>query len=205
MDQTNDMTAIDREFGARLRAAREAKNMSQTQLAEAMRPLGYDVTQQMIYKIESGQRKVTVGEATALAKALDLRTVLDLTRGEGSLRVTLLMHQLHVARDEYRAAGIRLAQAHVQLARNVSRPDDTHAPVVEIEWLRDELVTSMFDEAISIQELALDRLDEDDEIDPRVKELVGSAWQTAIDVWEKYHSEVWSGDGHIAVKRMLNG
>lgn len=57
----------DSVFGARLRQAREASKLTQDSLAESMQNRGFDFTQATIYKIESGKRKVSVGEALALA------------------------------------------------------------------------------------------------------------------------------------------
>lgn len=66
-DQRTDATADD-SFGSAVRNARESAAMTQVQLADAMRERGFDFHQQTVYKIEAGRRKVTVGEALAIAE-----------------------------------------------------------------------------------------------------------------------------------------
>jgi transcriptional regulator with XRE-family HTH domain len=61
---------VDREIGRRVREGRQALGMSQDALAEAMTTAGFGFHVTTIGKIERGERKVTLGEAGALASAL---------------------------------------------------------------------------------------------------------------------------------------
>ena len=60
----------DEAFSALLRGERERKGLTQEELADAVSRAGYDFHQQTVYKIESGRRKVSVGEALAIATVL---------------------------------------------------------------------------------------------------------------------------------------
>lgn len=202
MTKSDDLTSVDNEFGRRVRLAREARSMSQSQLADAMHPLGFDVTQQMIYKIESGQRKVTVGEATALADALGLRSVLDLTRGESSLRLRLMLGLLEVARKNYRDAGDRLIDAHLDLARQVSEQLDS-LDLSEDEWelLSIELRTSALEVAGEVHRAAVYRLESTDfdfDFNPVVRDEILKGWKDELDAWDRLsngHEEQDAGNG----------
>lgn len=63
----------DGEFAALLRTERLIAGLTQEQVVERMNALGYsNFHQATVFKIESGQRRVTVGEAYSLAKVLDV-------------------------------------------------------------------------------------------------------------------------------------
>lgn len=57
-------------FRTNVRATRESRGLSQSQLSDALRNFGYTWPQSTIQRIETGQRRVDVGEAHALADAL---------------------------------------------------------------------------------------------------------------------------------------
>ena len=60
----------DEQFAANVRDERERKQMSQADLAARMRERGWSWHPQTVQKIEAGHRKVSVGEAEALARLL---------------------------------------------------------------------------------------------------------------------------------------
>ncbi len=57
-------------FALRLRETREARNITQTELARRMSDAGYPMKKKAILEIEKGQRKITLDEALALAWVL---------------------------------------------------------------------------------------------------------------------------------------
>lgn len=69
---------MDAAFAQNLRIWREARGLSQTDLARQMAGLGFAYHQQTVAKIESGNRAVPVGEAAALADLVvsDIRTLI---------------------------------------------------------------------------------------------------------------------------------
>src|SRR6516164_3759995 len=60
----------DERFAANIREERERRKLSQGELARRMAERGYPYYQQTIRRIEEGRRKVSVGEAKALAEIL---------------------------------------------------------------------------------------------------------------------------------------
>ncbi|MBU1250617.1 MAG: helix-turn-helix transcriptional regulator [Actinobacteria bacterium] len=62
----------DSSFATSLKKTRERLGLSQGALAELMQARGYKFHQATIYKVESGARRVSVGEAAALAEVLDV-------------------------------------------------------------------------------------------------------------------------------------
>ncbi len=58
----------DAAFAHFFREARERRGLSQERVATDMQRMGFDFHQPTVYKIEKGLRKVTVGEAVALAE-----------------------------------------------------------------------------------------------------------------------------------------
>ena len=62
----------DEYFASNLRRTREAMGLTQSDMAERMRDRGFPFHQATIYKIEKGDRKVSIGEAMAIAWLLDV-------------------------------------------------------------------------------------------------------------------------------------
>jgi transcriptional regulator with XRE-family HTH domain len=62
---------VDERVSTNLRVARERLGLSQADLAEKMAALGWKFHAQTIYRIEQGQRRVSIGEGVALAHILD--------------------------------------------------------------------------------------------------------------------------------------
>ncbi len=67
-------------FAENTRRVREERRLTQGALAALLLELGVNLPQQTIYKIETGKRRVTVGEAVVIAEALDVN-VMALMRG----------------------------------------------------------------------------------------------------------------------------
>lgn len=70
MTSEHDYSNPDEAFADLFKAQRAQSGLSQEDVAKAMTGQGYDFHQQTIYKIESGKRRVSVGEAIALAAAI---------------------------------------------------------------------------------------------------------------------------------------
>lgn len=68
----SDPTSADERFAEGIKLARESSGLTQDALAQLMRQRGFKFHQATIYKIESGVRRVTVGEAAALSRALSV-------------------------------------------------------------------------------------------------------------------------------------
>ncbi|MEV8169309.1 helix-turn-helix transcriptional regulator [Microbacterium paraoxydans] len=173
------MRNVDKTFGPTLREARERRGLSQAALAEAMQALGFDFQQQTIYKIESGNRRATIGEAAGFARALQLDDVGSLVNGKNSLAVSLVLRPVQSAYDDVFFASQRLLHAQLEVARLVSKiDDDSQLPERQIDNLRDAL---RFDPvSIATEALALARgsLEHDENISEPIKAIMREAWRT---------------------------
>ena len=94
MDNSSEQQSRDADdaFAAALRAAREGAGLSQAELAERMAGRGFDFHQQTIYKIESGRRRVSVGEAATLANLLNVTLQFLIGEQEGVL-IAYMLHE----------------------------------------------------------------------------------------------------------------
>lgn len=85
MAENRDRFEWDEHFAANLRSTREAMGITQAELAERMRDRGFGFHQATIYKIEKGERKVSIGEAMAIAGLFDI-DVTDLAEAPTEVR-----------------------------------------------------------------------------------------------------------------------
>lgn len=130
-----DDLPIDRSFGPRFLAARKEKGVSQEAVAEALTQRGIRLHVTAIGKIERGERRVSVGEASALASVLGY-TLDSLIGGGGDLVThyalldyarTVLQRQSH----DYLTAMLNVAITADNLGDQL-RPEDR-------QWLRNEM------------------------------------------------------------------
>lgn len=112
------MGVHDDEIRRRVKAAREAKGLSQSELASSMNARGSDFKQQTINKIEGGDRKVSAAELVALASALDTSAASLLGLGEdreslliAGARLEEAMRNLHSSSMAYGRAMLAYAMA----------------------------------------------------------------------------------------------
>lgn len=132
-DSTPDSDAL---FAANLRLLREEARISQEELASRMTDRGWRFHQTTVNKIENGERKVSIGEADGLARALHVRLESLLIRSDTM---------------EYRAHRINRAVQDVSAAtRQLNEPltvitKDLRSIAEEAEKLRKETV---FDEGL---------------------------------------------------------
>lgn len=138
-----DLSRIDDEFGEALRIARQAKGVTQEELSAMLEPMGVKLSQATIGKIERGDRKVTIGESHALARALRLYGD-ELVRGVSATTSLALRRKLAEFRDEAKDAlhAFEAAQALVEVqasALELADQSDLRADVDEtIEHLVEE-------------------------------------------------------------------
>lgn len=68
----DEVEPIDAAIALGVRRAREMREQTQATLASAMKRRGHNFQQSTVNKIEAGERRVSIGEAWALSKALDV-------------------------------------------------------------------------------------------------------------------------------------
>ncbi|WP_183418171.1 helix-turn-helix domain-containing protein [Microbacterium proteolyticum] len=76
MSETTPGATTNDVFAAWIKRGRTSAGLSQEDLARRMRDRGHEFVQQTIARIESRNRRVSLGEAVALADALDLNLAL---------------------------------------------------------------------------------------------------------------------------------
>lgn len=124
------MNVHEEEIRRRLRSVREAKSMSQADLAGYMTARGFDFKQQTINKIEKGERRVSAAELVALASSLGVEAANLLGSGESGLPLATAGGRLEEAGANLRAASIAYGRAMLAYAQTADELDDPHANVV---------------------------------------------------------------------------
>ena len=124
------MNVHEEEIRRRLRSAREAKSMSQTDLAGYMNARGFDFKQQTINKIEKGERRVSAAELVGLASSLGIEAANLLGSGESGLPLATAGGRLEESAANLRAASIAYGRAMLSYAQTADELDDPHANIV---------------------------------------------------------------------------
>jgi transcriptional regulator with XRE-family HTH domain len=115
-------------FAINLRQAREAKGLSQTDLAMRVKELGQPCTQATIWKLEQGHREPKLTEAVAIGQALGLLRWTDLTRQPETFkiqhRIDLQRRRVYELAEQTRAAAAKQMDALAHLALLVREAQD---------------------------------------------------------------------------------
>ncbi|OJV28047.1 MAG: hypothetical protein BGO26_06195 [Actinobacteria bacterium 69-20] len=96
-------------FSRNIKARREAIGMSQEHLAEAMTSRGFGFTQATVWKVESGQRGISLTEGIAIAE------ILGDSRDQLSLASLMRAPEIDQARQALESASVDLARATVRI------------------------------------------------------------------------------------------
>lgn len=134
-----DLEHIDQEFGHSVRLVRQEREMSQEDLAATVSKLGARISQATVGKIERGERKVTIGEAEAIARALSTSTN-QLILGPSFVTQELLAERLHTLRSDLIDA-MRNFESAQQLVAIESKRLNEH----DIDLLRGSVLESLED------------------------------------------------------------
>ena len=112
----------DERFATNIRETRERLGLSQGELARRMAELGWPYWQQTVRRVESGERKVSVGEAAALARILRAdvgRLMLPGREASAAGLIESASHRAFRAHDQIMEWTADLLTAQGQLAANV--------------------------------------------------------------------------------------
>ena len=132
---------IDQNIAANLRTYREARNISQDELAQRMADRGFGFSQATIWKIERGQRPVRASELIAFADALGIISVTSLTSEPGEARHRVQLDQANrKAHDAYgalkeAAAAYLHAQLELVVAAYEARAAGLTVTELHTSWL----------------------------------------------------------------------
>ena len=110
----------DEWFTRNLRAKRLEAGLSQRQVGERMREIGFPFEQQTVQRIESGGRRASIGEARALARILGLNA-LALTEPPELTEQKALLWRTGRALSEHRAQADAVDAAVRGTARELER------------------------------------------------------------------------------------
>ncbi|WP_035744701.1 helix-turn-helix transcriptional regulator [Haematomicrobium sanguinis] len=91
---SNELPDIDAYFRSNLKGYRERAHLTQEQLAQRLSDIGFSFRQQTIQKIEQGTRGVSLREALAISKALNLPELDALLAPPVNDRLSYLMNEL---------------------------------------------------------------------------------------------------------------
>lgn len=160
--------AIDQQVAASLRSRRDRLDLSQADVAAAMVAAGWEKFHpQTIHRIENGNRKVTVGEAEALARILGT-TLTRLQWAEGEEAAISYGEQaignLRRAASEVASAVAQLhaAQAGAQVAVRSLRADSSDGSWPRVsrtaDALEEELADATLENAVDAGEAEWERM-----------------------------------------------
>jgi transcriptional regulator with XRE-family HTH domain len=140
-DRDDRFKDIDRNIAANVRAYREARGISQEDLAQQMTDRGFGFSQATIWKIESAQRPVRASELMALADSLGIFLPTYLTREPDATRYTIQLEQAsaNASRAYYavKEAAAAYLEAQIQLVYAAREARDAGHAVTELHtsWL----------------------------------------------------------------------
>lgn len=135
------VTGADQNFAVNVRHYREQIGLSQEELAQRMSERGFGFTQATVWKIEQGKRAVRVGEAVALAAALELPRWLHLVQDPQSFghaaEIEAANRRAYTAFEAIKAATAEFleAQTHIGVSAHVARENGIPVPHVRTAWL----------------------------------------------------------------------
>lgn len=121
----NEARRVEQLFGARVKALRQARGLTQEQLGERMTNAGYPMHQTTVAKLESAGRPTSVGEVAVLATlfGVPISSLFGITEGDvDAHRQQMRLHLLavadenarYVAEGMKRMASIELATAQIR-------------------------------------------------------------------------------------------
>lgn len=158
---------IDETVAANLRRHREARGLSQAELAARMSDLGWRYHPQTVHKNENGLRKITIGEGQVLASILGVHLErLSWPEGEEAMiRLgELAISRIRQAADEVAnaVASLHGAQAGAEGTIRSLRADNSRDPSenvsVTLEALEMELAEATLENAVDKGDARWERL-----------------------------------------------
>ncbi|MFZ4894661.1 helix-turn-helix transcriptional regulator [Plantibacter sp. Mn2098] len=156
--QARGFESSDAAFAHAIREARLRAQRSQEDLADDMRARSFDFAQQTIYKIESGKRKVSIGEAVALSDILGVPLDLMVERNPGSIAGRRLYLEAHAG--EILTGLVELAEDTRELRNDleqfrqeVKEFDEIVGHDLQTWWGTSSTAYSMFHPLLSFAEL----------------------------------------------------
>ncbi|MBD8205528.1 helix-turn-helix transcriptional regulator [Microbacterium sp. CFBP 8790] len=159
MESSRDATLTsDAAFAQWIKEARSRAGLSQEELARRMRDRGHDFQQQTVYKLERGARRVSIGEAVALADALDLNLALfseqdPASRAALRMRIEQQTKDLLAGLVSLEAQVRRSRDALAQLRSDIARFDEMSGDELDEWWGKRSTAQDAFDQLLYFDDL----------------------------------------------------
>lgn len=197
-------TSIDQNIAASVRAYREARGVSQDELAQRMSDRGFGFSQATVWKIESGQRPVKASELVALADALDVLTPMDLMSEPGVAGHRARMRSaVRGAQDAYgtlKAAAAAYLEAQFEVAVAARQAHDDGVTVTELDtsWLSTPPEEAVIQARVETYQEDAQAEQIDGEVDKVLDALRATGWEPVLRIEDvKYvgataHLAVWT-------------
>jgi transcriptional regulator with XRE-family HTH domain len=139
----------DERFATNIREERERQKLSQGELARRMAERGFPYYQQTIRRIEEGRRKVSVGEAKALAEILG--TTMDRLTWPGQVASAAYLMDTAIARAKQAWDGITQGTTTLLYAR--ATLEHIAAQMTERDYLGSDKIREIVAEAAQVAEM----------------------------------------------------
>jgi transcriptional regulator with XRE-family HTH domain len=139
----------DERFATNIREERERQKLSQGELARRMAERGFPYYQQTIRRIEEGRRKVSVGEAKALAEILG--TTMDRLTWPG--QVAAAAHLIGIAIARAQQARDNITRHTTTLLHSRAVLQRLAAQVIERDYLGSDKIREIVAEAAQVAEM----------------------------------------------------
>lgn len=181
---------VDDNLATNLREHREARALSQDDLAQRMNERGFSFSQSTIWKIEQGKRPVKISELVALADALgtlNWTTLLDPpVQARHHRDVELAHRRAGDAYAELKIAATDFLEAQVAVAVSVHSARVAEVAVNDLwtSWLREPAERAVIEARIESGHDESSRLELVDELDKVVRALREQGYEPLIDINE---------------------
>jgi len=135
MATEEERTAYERNFAEHLRRVREARGVSQSELARLATAYGSPMRQQTITRIETGRQNITLDQAGALSMALGWELVDMLRPPEATMTADEVSSEMAAAQSRVEELEAELAEAVRQQERARERVKELQARLVPVRGL----------------------------------------------------------------------
>lgn len=148
----------DQNFAVNVRHYREQIGLSQEELAQRMSERGFGFTQATVWKIEQGKRAVRIGEAVALATALNLPRWLELVQDPQlfghAARVEAANRRTYNAFEALKAAATEFLEAQLDVAvgAHLAREEGVTIPDAWTSWLNEPAERAVIEARVAFDE-----------------------------------------------------
>lgn len=181
---------VDDNLAINLREHREARALSQDDLAQRMNERGFSFSQSTIWKIEQGKRPVKISELVALADALDTFNWTTLLFSPGQARhhrdVELAHRGAGAAYAALKLAAAQFIEAQFEVAVAAHSAGEAGVAVNDLwtSWLRQPAERAVIEARVESEREEGFRVELVDDVDKVLRALREQGYEPLIDISE---------------------